>query len=111
LAKKEEKIFMENKKQALVLDRKGAELKLLQQIRNEAHRFAKKLQTKQRNDLWQKSILKNIKGIGPKRLNSLYITYKNIADIAKIKVEDLAKVDKMGKKIANSILERIKCAK
>ena len=111
LAKKEEKIFIENKKQALVLDRKGAELKLLQQIRNEAHRFAKKLQTKQRNDLWQKSILKNIKGIGPKRLNSLYITYKNIADIAKIKVEDLAKVDKMGKKIANSILERIKCAK
>ena len=40
LAKREEEVFLPNKSEPIILNKKGKALKLLQEIRNEAHRFA-----------------------------------------------------------------------
>jgi excinuclease ABC subunit C len=76
---------------------------LLQQIRDESHRFAIASNRKKRNKSIKKSSLDNIKGLGPKKRRDLMNYFKSIQSIKKAKVADLCKVSGISIKLAKEI--------
>jgi len=91
IAKKEEIIFDINKKK-YVLNKRSNELKLLQQLRDEAHRFSLKHHRNKRLKNFIVSDLDNIFGIGLKSKKKLIIVFKNINNIKKQSLKKLIKV-------------------
>jgi excinuclease ABC subunit C len=106
IAKKYEEIFTLNNSEPIRLSYNNPTLKLLQSIRDEAHRFALKYQKIKRKDKL-KSKLSSINGVGPKRVNSLYAYFKNIDNIANSNLDELAKVGRIGKDLAKKILSSL----
>ena len=90
LAKREEIIFTPSHKQGLHLDRTAPSLKLLQNIRNEAHRFAISLHRRRREKKSFASELDGIPGIGPRKKSRLLAHYKSLEAIKSASLEDLA---------------------
>ena len=88
IAKKEEIIYFNNN-QNLILNKKSNSLKLIQKIRDEAHRFCLKNHRKKRDKEFINSELNNIKGIGKSSIKILIKNFKTIEKIKKIKKEDL----------------------
>ncbi len=76
---------------------------LLQQIRDESHRFAIKSNREKKNKSVKKSSLDSIKGLGPKRRKSLMNNFKSIQSIKAATVEDLCKVSGISIKLAKEI--------
>ena len=76
---------------------------LLQQIRDESHRFAIASNRKKRNKSIKKSSLDNIKGLGPKKRRDLMNYFKSIKSIKKATVDDLCKVSGISTKLAKEI--------
>ncbi len=89
LAKSFEEVFVPNKSEPIMLKRGSSELRILQNIRDEAHRFAitfhRKLRTK--NEI--KSPLDDIKGLGKVKKQALLNQFKTIDEISKASVEEL----------------------
>jgi len=73
-------------------------------VRDESHRFAIRLQKKQRKKRIS-SILDNIKGIGPATRNKLLKYFGSVDNIKKSSKEELSQV--IGKKLAKIILEEL----
>ena len=101
IAKKQEIIFTDPIKDGIKLDRTSAALKLLQHIRDEAHRFAISYHRKRRKDKSFESFLDGIPGIGPKRKSALLEKYGNIKDILQAPVNETANL--IGKKAARNL--------
>lgn len=103
LAKQFEYIFTEYSPEPVILPRQSDALYLVQQIRDEAHRFAityhRKLRTK-RNKV---SLLDNIAGVGAKRRKALFDRFENIGNIKNATVEELSSVPGVSENIAKSI--------
>ena len=76
---------------------------LLQQIRDESHRFAIISNRKKKNKTTQKSSLDNIYGLGPQKKKNLLSHFRSIHSIKKASVEDLCKVSGISIKIAKEI--------
>ena len=76
---------------------------LLQQIRDESHRFAITSNRKKKNKSIKKSSLDNIKGLGPKKKKDLMNYFKSIQSIKAASVEDLCKVSGISIKLAKEI--------
>jgi excinuclease ABC subunit C len=76
---------------------------LLQEIRDESHRFAINAQRKKKRSKITKSKLDNIKGIGNILKRRLLKKYKSMAQIRSAAVEDLMTVDGISEKIAKEI--------
>jgi excinuclease ABC subunit C len=76
---------------------------LLQQIRDESHRFAITSNRKKKNNSVKKSSLDNIKGLGPKRKKDLMNYFKSIKSIKNASVVDLCKVSGISIKLAKHI--------
>lgn len=92
LAKKEEQIFRPSEKDPIELSYDSPALKLLQRIRDEAHRFAISFNRSLRKKSMTKSILDNISGIGPETKKKLLNTFGSISEIKKASNESLLKV-------------------
>ncbi|MCM8771996.1 MAG: excinuclease ABC subunit UvrC [Candidatus Omnitrophica bacterium] len=107
LAKKEEKIYVEGKKEAIKLDLSLPELQLLQRIRNEAHRFAISYHRKLRNKEFKFSFLDEIKGVGEKTKRKIILNFPDINSLANLKLEDLKKIG-ISEKVANEIIQKAK---
>lgn len=105
LAKKEEIIFTPFYKKGLRLDRTSPTLKLFQNIRDEAHRFAISFHRLQREKRSFESPLDGIPGIGEKRKVHLLTKYKSIEAIKKASFEELAKI--VGKRAARELKARL----
>ncbi len=103
LAKKEEVIYTDDGKEFHLYEYPLL-LRLFTQIRDEAHRFAISYNRKLREKEGLKSVLDNIKGVGKKRKEILYRTYKTVENIASAPEEELVKLG-IPKKIAQSIKE------
>lgn len=102
IAKKEEIVYTDDGKEVKLF--KHAELlKLFTKIRDEAHRFAITYNRKLREKEGLKSVLDSIEGIGEKRKEVLYRTYKTIDNIIKASDEELKKLG-----IPSSVAQRIK---
>ena len=92
LAKREETIFSPSHRDGLRLDRTSPALKLIQSIRDEAHRFAISYHRRRREKESFSSLLDGIPGIGPKRKALLLSKYKGIKEIKNAAVEELSKI-------------------
>ncbi len=88
------------------LDKHSKAFLLLQEIRDESHRFA--LQAQRKKKKTTKSELDKIKGVGPILKNRLLKRFKSINQIKKCKITDLMTVDGINEKIAKAILIKLK---
>jgi len=79
--------------------------RLLQQIRDEAHRFAITAQRKKRSSNSIKTILDDIPGIGPKRRKNLIQHFGNINALTDASVEEIEKVKEISKGLAKEIYQ------
>lgn len=82
IAKKLEEIFFPNDPIPLYLDKRSETLKILQQVRDEAHRFGLHHHRIRRKNNTLKSELDHIPGIGPKTIQTLL---QNLKSVKKIK--------------------------
>lgn len=105
LAKKEEIIFTLIHKDGLRLKRTSPALKLLQNIRDEAHRFAITYHRQRRTRKSFESPLDAIPGIGPKRKNALLTKYNNVEEIKKAPLEELEAI--LGAKATQNLLSAL----
>ena len=105
LAERFEEVFKPDSNQSIMLPRRSFALKLLINIRDEAHRFAityfRNLHTK--NAL--KSELQKIDGIGEKRQKQLFKRFKTIQDIQKATVDQLVDEGGLNRKVAQNVYD------
>lgn len=105
LAKKEEIIFAPDRKKGIRLERTSPALKLFQNIRDEAHRFAISFHRLRREKRSFESRLDNIAGLGKKRKTALLDKYKDLKEIKKAAPDDLAKI--IGAKTTQTLLDEL----
>ncbi len=103
LAKREELLYTREFSEGLELELDSAALHLLQNIRDEAHRFAQKYHHKLREKRFTGSILEEAPGIGPKRRAALLEAFGSYDEVKVAKVEDIAQVEGMTQKSAESL--------
>ncbi len=87
---KPERIFMEGRELPVVLDAASDALKLLERIRDEAHRFAITFHRKTRSRKVLRSALENIPGIGPERRRGLLREFGSVKALRKASAEEIA---------------------
>jgi excinuclease ABC subunit C len=105
LSKKNEEIWLEGRDSALRLPRRSAALRLLQRIRNEAHRFAVEYHRSLRSKRMQRSELEHVPGIGKKRRTILLVEFGSLEALMQAAAEDIARVPGIGEKIAKKVFE------
>lgn len=90
IAKRLEEIFYPNDPIPLYLDKNSESLKLIQHIRNEAHRFGIKFHRNKRSGNFIKSELDDIPGIGPKTIDALLTKFKTIKKIRSLSLDEIS---------------------
>ncbi|MDE0577498.1 MAG: excinuclease ABC subunit UvrC [Opitutales bacterium] len=103
LAKKEETIVFPDERGELKLDRRDPALRLLQRIRDEAHRFANRFNAELRSRRIRESTLDDFPGIGPSRRTRLFNHFGTIEKLRKASPEDLRAVEGIGPKLATEL--------
>lgn len=96
IAKKLEEIFFPEDSIPLYINKKSESLKLIQQIRNEAHRFAITFHRDQRSKNFTKTVLTDIQGVGPKTADKLlkhFGSFKKIMDASDEELKTVAGVN------------------
>jgi excinuclease ABC subunit C len=91
IAKRLEEIYYPNDSLPLYIDKKSETLKLIQQLRDEAHRFGITFHRQLRSKAALVSSLDNIKGIGPSTKKILLKEYKLVSNIKLATEEHLEK--------------------
>lgn len=97
IAKRLEEIYYPEDPIPLYLDKKSETLKIIQQLRNEAHRFGITFHRNKRSRAAIDSELENINGIGGKTAEELLKTFKSVKRIKEASIEDLSKAIGMAK--------------
>jgi excinuclease ABC subunit C len=92
LAKREEEIFVPGRSESIRLSRRSPGLRLIQQARDEAHRFAITFQRKRRAVRTVTSELLKIPGIGPVRRRALLKAFGSVQGVREATVEQIATV-------------------
>ena len=105
LAERMEEVYRVGDPYPLFIDRNSQALKVLQHIRDEAHRFGITFHRKLRSKAQVESALSGIKGIGEKTEQRLLLHFGSVARIAAASIEDLAKV--VGRQLAVRISEEL----
>ncbi len=90
IAKRLEEIYYPEDPYPIHISKQAASLKLIQQIRNEAHRFAISLHINKRSKASLQSELEAIPGIGPKTIEKLLLHFKSIKHIKSASTTTLA---------------------
>jgi len=92
LAKREEEIFLPNQSLPVILDRDNPGLKLLQQVRDEAHRFAVTYHRTLRHKETLVSALDSVPGVGPSRRTALLKAFGSLEQLREKEVGEIASV-------------------
>jgi excinuclease ABC subunit C len=109
LAKKEETVYQaERPESPLILPPSSAALKLLQQVRNESHRFAVEFHRKRRGKRSLSSELDSIPGLGPARRDALLKHFKDLRRIRAAALDELMQVPGFGEALARQVIESLK---
>ena len=90
LAKRLEEVIRVGDPYPLFIDRNSQALKVLQRIRDEAHRFGITFHRNLRSKAAIQSALREIKGVGEKTEQRLLLHYGSVAKIAQAPLEDLS---------------------
>ena len=108
LAKQEEEIFVLHSDEPVRLERRDYALRLLQRIRDEAHRFAityfRNLHSKRNLE----SVLNEIEGIGKKKRIALMNAFGTIDKIMNADQQELMRTDGIGEELAEKIIKHFK---
>jgi excinuclease ABC subunit C len=102
LAKKEELVFTRDSMEPLALDSHGAALRLLQRIRDEAHRFAITFHRQSRKNRDLQSVLDLVPGVGLRRRKVLLTAFGSLSGVRRATREELARV--VGVKVADAVI-------
>ena len=103
IAKQLEEIFFPNDSIPLYINKKSESLKLIQQARNEAHRFAITFHRTKRSQFFTTSELEHIPGIGEKTAQTLLTKFGSTKRIKEASIEDIASV--IGNQKAKLVIE------
>jgi excinuclease ABC subunit C len=102
LAKREELVYTRDRPDPIALPPGGAALRLLQRLRDEAHRFAVTFHRRARAMRDLRSELDLVPGIGPRRRRALLARFGSVAGVRRATREELVQV--VGRRAADAIL-------
>ena len=105
LAERMEEVYRVGDPYPMFIDRNSPALKVLQQIRDEAHRFGITFHRKLRGKAQIESALRDIKGVGEKTEQRLLLRFGSVARIAASSADELAEM--VGRPLAERILQQL----
>jgi excinuclease ABC subunit C len=105
LAKEREEIFRPGQSRPLVLDHSSAAIRLLQRIRDEAHRFANGYHQILMKQRVSESILDECPGVSENRKKLLLRHFGSIERLRHATVEEIREVEGVGQKLAETLVE------
>lgn len=105
--KKPERVFRPGEKEPIVLRPESDALKLLERLRDEAHRFAITFHRQRRTKKTFRTALEGIQGVGPKRQLELLRAYGSVKAIARANPEELSERCKISLGLAQRIVETL----
>jgi excinuclease ABC subunit C len=92
LAKKMEEVYLPGEPEPISIPRDAEALYLLQQVRDEAHRFANEYHQRLRSKSMVDSVLDDVPGVGPKRKKDLIKHFGSLKKMRAASEEDLGEV-------------------
>jgi excinuclease ABC subunit C len=101
LAKREEEIFLPGRSESIKLEERSPVLKLIQQVRNEAHRFAINFHRQLRTRRGMEMALDALEGIGPKRKAKLLQHFGSLENLRNATREQIE--EQVGQKTAGKL--------
>jgi excinuclease ABC subunit C len=101
----EESLFLVGRAGEVILPPDSPALHLLQQVRDEAHRFAITGHRQRRAKARKTSSLETIDGLGPKRRQKLLQQFGGLQEVKRAGVEDLARVDGISVALAQKVYD------
>jgi excinuclease ABC subunit C len=107
LAKREEEIYLAGRPDPIRLPRTSAPLRLLQRVRNEAHRFANTYNRKLRTKRTLRSELGDIPGIGPTRQRTLLEKFGSVKAVREAGAQEIARLPGFSLALAQRIMEQL----
>jgi excinuclease ABC subunit C len=107
LAKREEEVFVPGRQDPLRLSRRAPGLRLLQRLRDEAHRFAVSYNRTLRSKRTIRSELSSIPGVGESRQRALLGRFGSLRAVKAASVEEVAAVPGFGPALARKVLEHL----
>jgi excinuclease ABC subunit C len=108
IRRSEERVFVPNRKNPIVLPRNSTALFLLQRVRDEAHRFAITFHRELRRRERFRSLLDDVPGIGPQRRRRLLKHFGSLRRLATADAAEVAAVAGIGPERARDLLERLR---
>ncbi len=106
IAKRLDEIYFPGDSVPLYIDKNSESLRVIQRLRDEAHRFCITHHRQQRSKSQVRSRLDDVPGIGPKSRDALLRRFKSIKRMAEASVADLAEV--VGQKKAEALSDALK---
>lgn len=103
LAKEFEEIYIPNTSRPIIIPKDNKALYLLQQVRDESHRFAITYHRKLRSKKITESSLDNIPGIGQNRKKYILKELGSIDKVKEASIDQLANIKSMNKKVAENV--------
>ncbi|WP_277099500.1 excinuclease ABC subunit UvrC [Corynebacterium riegelii] len=107
LAKRLEEVWIPDDDEPLILPRNSEGMYLLQQIRDEAHRFAITYHRQQRSKRMRASVLDDIPGLGPTRRTDLVKHFGSVKKLKEATQEEIQQVKGVGPKLAEVIFQHL----
>ena len=92
IAKRLEEIYLPFESTPIYIDKKSESLKLIQKLRDEAHRFSLRQHRNRRDKIFLTSELEEIHGIGQKTIATLIKNFKSVNNIKKANIDKLNEV-------------------
>ncbi|WP_342319793.1 excinuclease ABC subunit UvrC [Corynebacterium mayonis] len=108
LAKRLEEVWVAHDDEPLILPRNSEGMYLLQQVRDEAHRFAINYHRQQRSKRMRASALDGVPGLGAVRRTDLVKHFGSVAKIREASIEEIQQVNGIGPKLAETIHEHLR---
>ncbi len=108
LAKRYEEIYRQDGDRPLRLPRTSPALKVLQRMRDEAHRFAITYHRRLRQERMRESVLDEIPGIGPKRKRLLLEHFGSVRRLLRAGKDRIAQVPGIGYQMATLVYEHLR---
>jgi excinuclease ABC subunit C len=102
-----ERLYLPERKRPLSLPADSPALHLVQQIRDEAHRFAVAGHRSRRQKRQTASPLEAVPGVGPRRRRALLRRFGGLQAVSRAGIDDLARTKGISRRLAESIYEHL----